>query len=68
MASGRGHLSIKEVMAALGEENDPEIDSNSSSGLDESTDDSANEVQAPSMANVDLHDYQDSVFHSDDNL
>ena len=40
-------------MAALGEENDPEIDSDSSSELDESTDDSADEVQAPSMANVD---------------
>ena len=39
MASGRSHLSIKEVMAALAEENDPEIDSNYSSGLDEPTDD-----------------------------
>ena len=44
MASRKGCLSINEVIAALGEENDSEIDSDSSSELDESTDDSADET------------------------
>ena len=67
MASRKGCLSINEVIAALGEENDSEIDSDSSSELDESTDDSADEVQVPSMANVDPC-FQDSLFHSDDDV
>ena len=65
-------LSINEVIAALDNENDSEIDSNSSSGLqpwnnNETTDDSTDEVQVPSMANVDPF-FQVSLFDSDDNL
>ena len=67
MASRKGCLSINEVIAALGEENDSEIDSDSSSELDESTDDSADEVQVSSMANADPF-FQVSLFYSDDNL
>ena len=60
-------LNINEVIAALDNENDSEINSNSSSGLDETTDDSTDEVQVPSMANVDPF-FQVSLFDSDDNL
>ena len=67
MASKKGYLSINEVIAALENENDSEIDSNSSSGLDETTDDSTDEVQVSSMANADPF-FQVSLFYSDDNL
>ena len=61
MASKKGFLNINEVIDALENENDSEINSNSSSGLDETTDDSTDEVQVPSMANVDPF-FQVSLF------
>ena len=68
MSSKKGFSEyINEVIDALDNENDSEIYSNSSSGLDETTDDSTDEVQVPSMANVDPF-FQVSLFHSIDNL
>ena len=67
MASKKGFLNINEVIDALENENDSEINSNSSSGLDETTDDSTDEVQVSSMANADPF-FQVSLFYSDDNL
>ena len=63
MASERACLSVSEVIAALGTENDSENECNSSSGLDETTDDSDYEVQLTSMANVDAC-YKDWVIYT----
>ncbi|CAB3997230.1 Hypothetical predicted protein [Paramuricea clavata] len=53
-------------MATLHAENESELDSDSSSGIEEETDSSADEYQASSTCNVDPC-FQDSVFHSDGN-
>ena len=60
MASQKDYLSINQVMATLHAENESELDSDSSSGIEEETDASADEFQASSTCNVDPC-FQDSM-------
>jgi hypothetical protein len=52
MASQKDYLSINQVMATLHAENESELDSDSSSGIEEETDASADEFQASSTFSV----------------